>query len=85
MSTTKRPRATKRVRTTLDVLHRRRYDLFALTTEENAKLRHALQLHIDFLDSLPRGWLGRTVADIGLLNDAYLASRAVGVVSRKER
>lgn len=49
---------------------------------ENAALRKALQLHLDFLASLPTGWLGRTCADIGLLNDAYIASRALGMEIR---
>ena len=44
-----------------------------------AQLEHALQLHLDFLASLPPGWLGKTVADIGLLNEAYIASRKLGM------
>lgn len=43
------------------------------------ELENALRLHLAFLDSLPQGWLGRTVADIGLLNEAYIASRAAGI------
>lgn len=38
-------------------------------------LSHALQLHVAFLNSLGNGWLGRTSGDVGLLNDAYLATR----------
>lgn len=34
----------------------------------------ALKLHLQFLDSLPSGWLGKTTGDVGLLNDAYIAS-----------
>ncbi len=37
-------------------------------------LLRALRLHVGFLATLPTGWLGKTVADIGMLNDAYLAS-----------
>jgi hypothetical protein len=44
-----------------------------------AQLEHALQLHLDFLGSLPHGWLGKTVADIGTLNEAYIASRKLGM------
>ncbi len=41
---------------------------------KNAELTEALRLHLKFLDSLPNGWLGKIVADIGALNDAYIAS-----------
>jgi hypothetical protein len=47
--------------------------------ERIAQLETALQLHLDFLASLPKGWLGHTTADIGLLNDAYIASRKLGM------
>lgn len=49
------------------------------TAEANARLiaaapelLTALNLHLEFLKSLPPGWLGKTSGDIGLLNDAYL-------------
>lgn len=41
---------------------------------KNAQLTKALNLHLGFLKSLPQGWLGKTVADIGMLNDAFIAS-----------
>lgn len=34
--------------------------------------REACDMFIAFLRSLPQGWLGKTVGDIGLLNEAYL-------------
>lgn len=40
------------------------------------KTLEALDLHLAFLDSLPSGWLGKTTGDVGLLNDAYIASNA---------
>lgn len=49
----------------------------AALIERIRKLEAALQLHLNFLDSLPSGWLGKTTGDIGLLNDAYIASRAL--------
>lgn len=49
----------------------------ALLVANAPELLTALQLHLAFLDSLPRGWLAHTVADIGMLNDAYLASTKV--------
>ena len=43
----------------------------------------ALGLHLAFLKSLPTGWLGRTSGDVGLLNDAYLASgRAIRLAEK---
>jgi len=48
--------------------------------QQNAALVAALQLHLDFLEDLRKrnpGWLGKCVADIGLLNDAYIASSKV--------
>lgn len=42
-------------------------------------LEKTLQLYLDFLGSLPNGWLGRTSGDIGLLNEAYIASRKLGM------
>jgi hypothetical protein len=41
---------------------------------KNEQLTKALNLHLAFLKSLPPGWLGKTVADIGLLNSAFIAS-----------
>lgn len=46
------------------------------------ELENALQLHLDFLGSLPEGWLGKTCGDIGLLNEAYIASRKLGMKIR---
>jgi ubiquinone biosynthesis protein Coq4 len=43
------------------------------------QLETALQLHLDFLASLPKGWLGHTTGDIGLLNQAYIQSRKLGM------
>jgi hypothetical protein len=38
------------------------------------ELLEALQMHLQFLDTLPKGWLANTTGDIGLLNNAYLLS-----------
>ena len=35
----------------------------------------ALELAHVFLDSLPKGWLGKTTGDVGALNDFYLKSK----------
>lgn len=43
------------------------------------KLECALKLHLEFLASLPPGWLAKTSGDVGLLNDAYIASKDAGV------
>jgi len=40
-------------------------------------LLEVAQLAHEFLNSLPEGWLAHTSADIGKLNDFYLASRKV--------
>lgn len=47
--------------------------------ERHDKLERALRLHLAFLSSLPIGWLAHTTGDVGLLNDAYLASRDAGM------
>lgn len=44
-------------------------------TEINQELLKAVQLALDFLDSLPSGWLGKTSGDVGLLNDFYLTAK----------
>lgn len=55
-------------------------ELTAVNAEDRVKqLEAALQLHLDFLASLPAGWLGKTTGDIGLLNEAYIASRELGM------
>lgn len=38
-------------------------------------LLKSVRLFMEFLDSLPAGWLGKTCCDIGVLNDAYLTVR----------
>lgn len=43
------------------------------------RLEKNLQQFLDFLNTLPPGWLGKTVADIGLLNDAYVEARRLGM------
>lgn len=48
-------------------------------------LEKALQLHLDFLNSLPEGWLAHTFGDVGLLNDAYIASEKAGMDTRKKK
>jgi len=49
------------------------------------ELLEALRLHLEFLKSLPRGWLGKTSGDVGALNDAYLAgNRALAKVEGKQ-
>lgn len=47
-------------------------------------LVEALKLHLAFLDSLPEGWLGKTTGDVGLLNDAYIASSKALKLARGE-
>ena len=49
------------------------------SSDRMSKLEKALQLHLDFLSSLPHGWLAQTCGDIGLLNQAYIASRDLGM------
>ena len=44
-----------------------------------AALEKNLQQFLDFFQTLPPGWLGKTVADIGLLNDAYCEARRLGM------
>lgn len=39
------------------------------------ELLRTTRLAVKFLDSLPNGWLAKTVADIGALNDFYIAGR----------
>lgn len=34
--------------------------------------REAADLFKQFLESLPKGWLGKTTGDVGLLNEAYI-------------
>ena len=45
-----------------------------LETEHAALVdyKEACEKFVEFLNSLPRGWLGKTSGDVGLLNDAYL-------------
>lgn len=38
---------------------------------DHDKLANSVRLAVDFLASLPPGWLGKTTADVGLLNDFY--------------
>lgn len=38
-------------------------------------LLRTARLAMKFLDSLPNGWLAKTVADIGALNDFYIGAR----------
>lgn len=46
------------------------------TTQEQAeKLKKALLLHKKFWDEMPKGQLGKIVCDIGVLNDAFIATR----------
>lgn len=45
-------------------------------------LEKALRLHLDFLGSLPEGWLAHTCGNVGLLNDAYIASSVAGMAIR---
>jgi len=49
------------------------------------KTEKALELHLQFLASLPKGWLGKTCGDVGLLNDAYLASSAAGFLPKPKK
>lgn len=49
------------------------------TLDTEAKARAALVLFLRFMNTLPQGWLGRTSGDVGLLNEAFLASTAAGV------
>lgn len=43
-------------------------------TKLEIELLEALELAHAFLNSLPRGWLGKTTGDVGLLNDFYIKS-----------
>ena len=48
------------------------------------ELLDALRLHLEFLSSVPKGWLGKTSGDIGALNDAYLTgNKALAKVEGK--
>jgi len=46
------------------------------------ELEKTLTLFLDFLDSLPAGWLGKTTGDIGLLNEAYISARKLGLMRK---
>jgi hypothetical protein len=52
---------------------RKRGELATLR-QKNRELTEALRLHLAFLDSCNKGWLGGICCDLGLLNRAYLAS-----------
>lgn len=55
-------------------------------TERVKLLEHALKLHLEFLASLPHGWLAHTSGDVGKLNDAYIASHKAGMeIPRKPK
>jgi hypothetical protein len=41
-----------------------------------AEYKEAAEMFKGFLDTLPNGWLGRTVGDIGMLNQAYIKYRS---------
>lgn len=47
------------------------------------RLERALRLHLDFLASLPKGWLAKTSGDVGLLNQAYIESAKAGMETRR--
>lgn len=49
-------------------------DRHALAIAALPRIIEALDLHLAFLDSLPKGWLANTSGDVGLLNDAYIAT-----------
>ncbi len=53
--------------------------------ERIQKLEAIIVLALQFFASLPRGWLGKTSADVGLLNDFYLACRDMNIdIPRKK-
>jgi len=39
------------------------------------ELYEALQLFVEFFDTMPKGQLGRITCDVGILNNAFLKSR----------
>lgn len=51
--------------------------------QHNSKVKTALRLHLDFLKSLPDGWLGNTSGDIRLLHNAYIASIQAGMIPKR--
>lgn len=53
--------------------------LAVVAPTREAQLEATLQQFLDFLASLPPGWLGKTTGDRGLLNDAYIAARRLGL------
>jgi hypothetical protein len=54
--------------------------------EARVAYTEACELFVQFLGTLPKGWLGKTTGDIGLLNEAYLAqSRARAALAKAQR
>lgn len=54
-------------------------------TESAPELLKSVEFAMEFLDSLPKGWLGKVSgADIGALNDFYLTAKPALKKSRGE-
>lgn len=60
-------------------LNTKQYKQWYTKVKRHDLLEKALQLHLDFLASLPEGWLSKTTGDVRLLNEAYIASRKAGM------
>lgn len=65
-------------------LNKTQYREWYAKVKRHDLLEKALRLHLDFLDSLPEGWLSKTVGDVGLLNEAYIASAKAGMKTTKK-
>lgn len=50
------------------------YALAHMKANRDELLESVLLAH-EFLDSLPKGWLGKTSGDVGALNDFYIKSK----------
>jgi hypothetical protein len=61
-----------RLRIEIARLHER---VASLEAERDA-LREAVTLWLRFFDEMPKGQFGKIVCDIGLMNDAFIKSRA---------
>lgn len=47
--------------------------------DSDRMVRECAESFLKFMASLPAGWLGKVCADVGALNEAYLAARAAGL------
>jgi hypothetical protein len=56
-----------------------------MKTTREKHLEKTLKLFLQFMDSLPRGWLGKTTGDIGALNEAFIEARKLGLLKPTQR